>query len=133
MSIARMQPSIAFLVLVAAAVLQHTSAFSPRPFSLIQTTTTKPAAFTKVGKPLFGLEEELEGEIDEGGVHLAAEFYDLERGKKLTEKDLKDLENDDLDPRNLVVREDIDKVTGDKIKDIEFTEDEDYSDNRSLD
>ena len=78
------------------------------------------------------IEEELEGVPDEGGEALAAEFAYMERGHGLTEKDYKDLENDDLDPENLVVREDVLK-DGTKLVDIEFTEDEDYSSNRSVD
>lgn len=80
---------------------------------------------------LFGLEEDLEGEPDEASANLAAEFYELERGKSLTPKDIEDLENDDLDPQNLVVREDIDEF-GNKIVDYEYSEEEDYSDNRSI-
>lgn len=78
------------------------------------------------------MEDELEGVPDEGGKALAEEFAYMERGHGLTEKDFKDLENDDLDPKNLVVREDVLK-DGTKIIDYEFSEDEDYSSNRSAD
>jgi len=107
------------LVLLVAAALYTTTAFAPRPqYSVGGLETSR-------SSPLFGLEEELEGEPDEGGEALAAEFADLERGKKLTPKDIADLENDDLDPDNLVVRGEI-LEDGTKIVDYKFSEDEDY-------
>ena len=110
------------LTIVLLLQLSSIQAFAPLPHSSLQQHTSS---------RLFGLEEDLEGEPDESSTNLAAEFYELERGKKLTAKDLEDLENDDLDPQNLVVREDIDEF-GNKIVDYEFSEDEDYSDNRSI-
>lgn len=121
-------PSLVLLLFVGTSLLHSASPFAlvGRRSAGIVIKSSRPAFLP----PLFGVEEDLEGEVNEEGVDLAEEFYELERGKGLTAKDMADLENDDFDGEELVAREQIDEF-GNKKVDIEFSDKEDYSDNIS--